>query len=547
MEEGLRSHGLTALGPLHAGFAKLRGWSALLTSILLGAFSAVAFAPFHFTPVLILSFTGLIWMIDGARSHRKWGKAVFARGWGFGVGFFLVGMHWTAAPFLVEPEKHLIFIWMPLLLLPGGMALIWGAATAMASSFWSSSPSRVFVFTIFFALGEWVRGHLFGGFPWNLPGTSWIPGGAMSQLASIGGVYWLSLITIFIVSSPAAFVDTRESRSLLQRVLPAFLAVIILATGWGWGLQRLSTETTFTGQSIVLMDSGVPQDEKWEIGPDRVLQSYVDLIQREDSEPNDIIVWPEAAIPTTLFQDPNGMDVISVYIGSRKLIVGSARFDLKPSGEREYFNSVAVLDHEAGRSGTKNVYNKFRLVPFGELSAAKIIPFGESLSSILPDAIQQFVPSGFNPGPGPTVLYPDGMPPFVPMICYEALFPEIARNANIKDRAQWMVVVSNDAWFGAGMGPQQHYAQNRYRAIETGLPIVRVASRGTSAIVDGKGREVFAAPLIKPAEPGWTTSYGRGVLPNAETSTLFQNRIGISLFWICGFLLAGLAFLSWRR
>ena len=134
MTDGVRSHGFTALGPLHEAFARLTGWAAAGTALLLGAFSAVAFAPFHFSAVLVISFTGLVWMLDGARGHRKWGKAIFMRTWAFGVGFFLISMHWTASPFLVEPEKYAIFLWMPLILLPAGMALIWGAAGAMAGA-----------------------------------------------------------------------------------------------------------------------------------------------------------------------------------------------------------------------------------------------------------------------------------------------------------------------------------------------------------------------------------------------------------------------------
>ena len=255
MTHPVRSHGFTALGPLHEAFARLTGWPAVITSLLLGAFSAVAFAPFHFSVVLVISFTGLIWMLDGARSHRKWGKAIFLRSWAFGAGFFLISMHWTAAPFLVEPEKHAIFLWMPLILLPGGMAIIWGVFGAMAGAFWSSSPSRIFIFALFFALAEFVRGHLFGGFPWNLPGTTWIPGGALSQTASIGGVYWLTLLTVFIMSAPAALVDTRESRQLAVRMAPSFAAAILIALGWTWGAQRIAQPSAQSDQFVVLMDS----------------------------------------------------------------------------------------------------------------------------------------------------------------------------------------------------------------------------------------------------------------------------------------------------
>ncbi len=543
----VRSHGFTALGPLHEAFARLTGWPAVITSLLLGAFSSVAFAPFHFSVVLVISFTGLIWMLDGARGHRKWGKAIFLRTWAFGAGFFLISMHWTAAPFLVEPEKHAIFLWMPLVLLPGGMAIIWGVFGAMAGAFWSSSPSRIFIFALFFALAEYVRGHLFGGFPWNLPGTTWVPGGALSQAASIGGVYWLTLLTVFIMSAPAALVDTRESRQLAIRMAPSFAAVILLALGWTWGAQRIAQPSAQSDQFVVLMDSGVPQDEKWEIGPDPILIEYLRMLSTQEGEAGDIILWPEGALPTTLLQDANALDAVGAYLGPRKLVVGTTRYEIIAKDKRNYYNSLTVIDENAIRSGPVALYDKHRLVPFGELPASRIIPFGEALAGILPGAIQRMASDGFLPGPGPAVIYADDIPPFVAMICYEGLYASIPRNANLGARADWLVLISNDAWFGGGMGPAQHYAQNRYRSIETGLPMARVASRGASAIVDGLGREVMRAAPVADAPSGWNTSFGRGRLPQPEPVTLFQTRIGLMLFWLSLCLFAGLAFLAWRR
>jgi len=145
------------------------------------------------------------------------------------------------------------------------------------------------------------------------------------------------------------------------------------------------------------------------------------------------------------------------------------------------------------------------------------------------------------------VIFADKVPPFVALICYEGLYPEITRQANLAARADWIVLVSNDAWFGGGMGPAQHYAQNRYRAIESGLPMVRVASRGATAIIDGYGREVLRATPVEDAPPGWETAYGRGKLPAAAEVTLFQSRAGIVLFWLSLALLVGLAFATWRR
>ncbi|MEM7768167.1 MAG: apolipoprotein N-acyltransferase [Pseudomonadota bacterium] len=556
MQSDVRSHGATALGPIHEALARLKGWKAHGMAILLGALGALAFAPFHATPVLIVGVTGLIWMIDGARGQKAWGKAVFARGWAFAFGFFIVSLYWTAAPFLVEPEKHAVFLWMPLILLPGGMALIWAAGALMAGAFWSASPSRVFIFTAFFCLAEWVRGTLFGGFPWNLFGTSWTPGGAISQLAAVGGVYWLTALTVFIAAAPAALVDTRDARGLAIRLTPAFMAVIMLALGWSWGAQRLAAPTDFTSRQLVLMDVGIPQSEKWAATQEaqravseQMRTRYLDLLQRTDAGADSIVIWPEGALPEPLLQSPETLDRITSQLGRRTLIAGASRY--QPAGNNRYtwFNSLAVLDAGSARSGPIGLYDKHRLVPVGELPVSRILPFGDALAGVLPDAIQRMATSGFEPGPGPSITYGNGLPPFVAMICYEGLYPSVpkAAQARAAHRADWMVVISNDSWFGAVVGPQQHYAQNRYRSIETGLPMARTASRGISAVVDGYGREVSRAEAVDGDPEGWRGRLDMSDLPQAAPEPFFQRRGGVLLFWVTVSCCFALAFFTWRR
>jgi apolipoprotein N-acyltransferase len=568
MTDAVRSHGFTALGPLHESLARLTGWKAALAAAVFGALAAFAFAPFHFSAVLAISFTALVWMIDGARAHRRWGRQVALRGWAFGSGFFLVSMHWTAMPFLVNPEQHLAFIWLPLIVLPAGMGLIWGGCAAMAGAFWSASPSRIFVFAAFFAFAEWLRGHLFGGFPWNLPGTTWIPGGALSQTASVGGVYWLTLLTVFVMAAPAALVDTRDARGLGLRLAPSFAAVVTLAFGWAWGAERIAGPSPMTDQQVVIMDAGVPQADWDRVQPSAVLGVYVGMLGYSDSKPGDIVVWPEGAVPGFLLQESESLDAISSYIGERTLIVGATRYEWFSEETPVYYNSLAVLDASANQTGPIALYDKHRLVPFGELAAVDFIPFGRQFAALLPPTTQRLAASGFRPGGGPTAIDlsragPPGEPgspslagrlpsqvsiaPFVALICYEGLFPEITRNANLTDRAQWIVLISNDAWFGAGMGPAQHYAQNRYRTIETGLPMVRAANRGMSGIVDGYGRETLRTAPAETAPEGWATTYGRDRIPEPAPPTIFQTRFGAVLFWFSLCVFALLAFLSWRR
>lgn len=539
-----QSHGFRALSPMHQAFATLRGWKALGVAALLGAAGALAFAPFHLSIVLIISFVCLIWMIDGARGHKKWGRSVFLRGWAFGAGHFLISMYWTAEPFLVEPESHLIFIWMPLILLPGGMAVIWGVAAAMAGAFWSSSPSRVFVFPVFFALGELVRGHLFGGFPWNLAGTTWLPGGALSQAASVGGVYWLTLVTVFIMGSAAALVDLREDDSILLRLSPILASVVLTGAGWAWGAQRLQAPVENTGQMLVLMDSGVPQSEKWTVGAGEVFREYEALFQQVEYGANDIVIWPEAALPLDLLQSPGSTEAVVSLLRERTLILGTRRYTTYEYSTPAFYNTLAVLNEESARSTPLAVYDKHRLVPFGELAPVNFIPWGRSISDYLPGALQRQVSQGFEPGPGPRAVYADGVPPFVALICYEGLFPAISRS--VRPRAEWIVVVSNDGWFGKGLGPPQHAAQHRYRSIENGLPMARVASRGMTGIVDGRGRLVERAGLVETERESWEPALLRTALPKPAPDTLYRT-VGPLAFWVTAALFIVLAFASWRR
>ena len=156
--------------------------------------------------------------------------------------------------------------------------------------------------------------------------------------------------------------------------------------------------------------------------------------------------------------------------------------------------------------------------------------------------------NGFEPGAEATVLLPQVVaPPFIPLICYEGLFPEMIRKATPqREAAEWIVVISNDAWFGGGLGPAQHYAQNRYRAIESGLPMARVATRGVTAVVDGQGRE-FALGNPHSGDPqGWRSSVVRAQLPAPVANTLYQ-RFGETFYWLTLVVFAGLSFISWRR
>ena len=509
------------LGLIHGALAGLSPLRANTLALVLGVSTVFGFAPFHAWPVYLLSISLLLWLVDGAKRQKKWRFAAFNRGWFWGFGFTLFGMHWLVEPFLVDFKQHGAFIWMPLILMPSGMGLFFGVATLVASLFWSNGPGRIFVLVAALAITEWLRGTLFGGFPWNWPGTVWEPGSAMSQLASIFGLYGLSILTLLFAAAPAALADYRPSGSAFGRVVPSLLCVLIAGTGWGWGSQRLLTTPTDPVQSVRIVDVGVPQAEKYDPANQvAILRAF--LVATGDDFPAEprLIVWPEGALPVALLQTPDALDAVTERLGDRTLITGTVRID-RLQTPPEFFNSLAVLTAESRVRGARTIYDKHRLVPFGELPASKIVPFGERISNLLPSALQRLAKSGFTPGPGGEALdLPDGSK-FLPLICYEALFPElsIGRAAD----ADFLVNISIDGWFGGGVGPEQHFAQTRYRAIETGRPLVRTASLGRSGVVDAFGR------LTTQAEPvvdtnGWPITVIDAPIPAETRMTIASSH-----------------------
>lgn len=515
------------LARLHQAIRRLERWKVMLIAPLLGAFANLGFAPFHIWPATALSIIGLVWLLDGAREQQNWGRSVFFRGWLWGVGFYLVGMHWMVFPFLTDPDQFLVFIWMPLILAPAGLGLFPGLAGLIAGWMWHPGAGRVFAFALAYSATELLRGWLFGGFPWNWLGTVWAPGGAMSQTAALVGLWGLTALTAFLFAAPAALADSQRTSRGLARIVPFGLMIVLATTFWATGARRIATPPDMTTQAVRLVDVGIPQSEKWRDAdgnfvPDnaeRMLEEYLRLMGDDfESEPR-LVIWPEGALPYFLFESPETLSRITERLGDRHLIMGGLhRLNFDP----EVYNALFVIDDTSLQQAQKAIYYKHRLVPFGEMAAADFIPFGQELSGLLPSGMQRLARLGVTPGTFPAPIDVEGAPSFLPLICYEALFPELSKNAIGDNRPEMLVNISIDAWFGGFIGPEQHYAQARYRSIETGLPLVRVASRGVTAVVDGTGREVAAAlPQIN--QYGWQSVQLDAQIPTALAATTYSS------------------------
>jgi apolipoprotein N-acyltransferase len=521
------------LAPAYLWVVGRTGRDALLLAAGLGAFANLAFAPILFWPALMVGLCGLVWLLDGAALSRKPKAAAFWRVFAFGFGYFLVGLHWIAAAFVVDASAYLALIWLPLVVLPAGLAVILAGVMSVGFSLWSTGPARWIVFTVFFVLAEWIRGALFGlgGLPWNLPGYVWEPGGAVSQSAAIWGIYGLSLLTVAGLTAPAMLVDPRPRGSMISRAAPVLCAAIVFGALWGGGARRLATiEELSPGPMVRLVETGTPQKQKYQegVGP-RMLQRFVELSGPDSPRAAPIVIWPEGALPYYVFEWPQIIDLILEPLGDRRLIMGVARREGADTEQESAYNSLAVLGGTSDVAGPLALYDKHMLVPFGEF-----MPGGELMKAMGLETFQKLAPAGFTAGPPPASVRVVGIPAFAPMICYEAIFPGLAPSGD--DRARWLINISIDSWYGALSGPYQHSVQSRYRTIEEGLPMARVASGGFTGMIDAYGRwtargEPADSTIFGPDPKGWKSSVVEAPIPPAAAPTPY-TRWRDGLFWV---------------
>ena len=454
-----------------------------------GALAALAHPPFGFLPGL-LGYALLLFLVDQAPAARPM-RAAFWRGWLAGFAYFLVGCWWVAEAFMVDARGQGWMAPIAVCLLPSGLGLFWGAAMAL---YRRTRPEgigwRILAFAGWFTALEWVRGHLLTGFPWNLPGESWKAGGAVSQAASVVGAYGLTWITLAITAAFAALLGPGGRRRLIA---PAVAAVALIAM-WGWGAGRLAhTAAPDPAAPVVrIVQADVPQAAKYDEASFRaIFGRYVDLTAQSPrgGRAPDVVVWSEGAVPASAndLLAPGSWTAAAIAGAmhpGETLLMGAYREAQGPRGDA-YFNSlIAVRAQVGGALKVTGVYDKYRLVPFGEYLPAESIlqPLGFKNLTHIGDS--------FAAGPRPRAIAPEGLQPVQPLICYEALFPGFTREGVARGgpRPRWIVNVSNDAWFGVTSGPLQHLNLASYRAIEEGLPIVRATPTGVSALIDAYGR-----------------------------------------------------------
>jgi len=495
-------------------------WPTIVLCLIAGAAAALAFPPFGFVPGL-LAYGGMMRLWDASDSGRPL-RSAFWRGWLSGAAFFLISTWWVYEAFQVDAANQGWMAPFAVALLAAGLGLFWGLA---ALAYRAAAPRgllRAVVFAGVFCALEWVRGHLFTGFPWDLPGEAWRAGSAPSQAASVFGAYGLSFITLGASAALALAADYRDRRARIAA--GAGLAVVLLLYAGG-GLRLAHAAPVAANAPIVRIVQPDEHEQPSYSADDfrAIVARYVALTGRPAPRTPAVVIWPEGAIPDSpanAFLAPGSWTLPAIE-GALKpgqsLMTGAYRVAGTEAAPL-YYNTLVVARDGPGGLVPDAIYDKYRLVPFGEYMPADAIMGRMGIKKLV------HVGDGFSPGPRPAPIHPAGLPAVQPLICYEALFPGLARGG-AGERAAWLVNVSDDAWFGRTYGPLQHLNLASYRAIETGLPMARATPTGVSAMIDAYGRIAPGASLTQGA---------MGVidrpLPPALAPTLFA-RFGETFFY----------------
>jgi apolipoprotein N-acyltransferase len=494
------------------------GWRRILIAFLAGAGSALALPPVDLWPAPFITFPILLWLVDGAAAGRLYGVwAAASVGWWFGFGYFLAGLYWIGNAFLVDAKTFGWLLPFAVVMLPAGMALYTAFGLALARLLWTRGATRVIALATALTLSEWLRGHLFTGFPWNTFGYALISPLWLAQSAALIGVWGLTFLAIAVYASPAVLADDRTDTKRPWLAVASGGALIMALAVFG-GVRLAMFPTSYVdGVRLRIMQPNLPQDAKFNPSQkQQVMSHYLELSDRstgpQSTGVRDVthLIWPESAFPFFLTREADALAQIAALLQpATVLITGAIRPpETAPNAAvTRAYNSVYVI----GPDGSiLSVYDKVHLVPFGEY-----LPFRSVLERL--DLTQLIrLRGGFIAGDRRRNQRVPGAPSFLPLVCYEVIFPadSVPRGerpgwlydrlgryvgwpfvAGSGERPGWMLNLTNDGWFGLSAGPYQHFQQARVRAIEEGLPLVRAANTGISAVVDPLGRVIKRLPL----------------------------------------------------
>lgn len=510
-----------------------------------GALSALAMAPVDMFWILFITFPVLVWLVDGTSADPAQGMISrrmpsFITGWWFAFGYFLAGLWWIGAALLVEADTFAWLVPVAVLGIPAFLALFWAIAITIAQMFWSDDWRRIVILALALGLAEYLRGTMFTGFPWNAIGYAAMTTPVGMQSASVLGLYAITPLAVLVFSTPAIFSPGTGSKPRRVRALLIGSLIITLAhTGFGYWRLETNAPKFVDDVKLRIVQPAIAQEDKWL--PENESSIFDSFISLSATANNGIThyIWPESAFPFILTQRRDALAAIANLLPEKSyLITGAMRIEAPSHGKTEprVFNSIYVINHKGEIAGAAD---KSHLVPFGEY-----LPFQEFAESL---GLTQLTgrEGGFTPASSRRILSAGNAGSFLPLICYEIVFPGQVMPQNPAgsnsqttqiDPPKWIVNVTNDAWFGRTSGPYQHQRQSIIRGVEEGLPVIRAANSGISSVSDPYGRTIARLPLGK-----------RGVidapLPSPALVTVYRRYGNFGFFLVS----LSLLLLSWKR
>jgi apolipoprotein N-acyltransferase len=487
---------------------RLTGWRADLAAASCGVLAALALPPFTLTPLLLLAIPGLLCLLGGTAS--AWGAA--RRGFVFGMAHHLVGLYWVTNAILVQAADFwwAVPIAVPLLaaVLSAFIALPCAVARRVTPGW-----RRASVLAGMWVFGDLARQFVLTGFPWNPLGSIWeLPGLAgliFMQPAAWVGVPGLTLGTLILAATPVLGWRGRVGNTVLFGAWALFGAIRLHFPA---PPDRALDAVIVQGNVSEIEHRDHWRDRDW---VNQVFDRHLALTRQGMAQAGDtpaMLVWPETASPFWLQGDAGARRAIAeAMVPAVAGLIGSPRDDPAHGPH----NSMIVLGPDGA---VLDVYDKHHLVPYGEY-----------FPSYLPIRLGE---QGWSPGTGLKTLHIPGLGAIGPLICYEAIFP--AQAVVESDRPALMVNITNDSWFGDSAGPRQHLAAARMRCVEEGLPMVRAANTGISAVIDAHGRIVAALGLN-------TSGVLVAKLPSPLAATPF-SRMGLAAPALLALLTASLGF-----
>ena len=482
----------------------------LLVAAVLGATCSLGLPPYDQWWVLFVAVPIALHGLSRLSGERPW--RIILAGWSFGFGYFIASLHWIANAFYVDAANDLWMMPFALGGLSAFLALFWALATWMAAMLARRGHPLWFGVPVAFAAVEWLRGHVFTGFPWAVFGQM-VDGmwGAEQAAAYIGMTGLTFVVWLWTASVYGIWIERKTARTICVGLLLTFPATLL------FGQWRLATHPTEYVPNIMLrlVQPNISQNEKWREGNARkIFDELLGLTAAPPStgRPVTHIIWPESSVPFLIDESNEGKaELARVLLPGQTLLAGAVRRSA-PRDDADYFTSILIFDNNAN---VLNHYDKWHLVPGGEF-----LPMAWLLE---PLGLRKLVnlPESFKAGAGPSTLPVPGAGNAGFSICYEAIFPDAVASPTL--RPDWLLNVTNDGWFGNSSGPWQHLAQMRLRSIESGAPTARAANTGISAIIDAYGRETF----LSQSE---TIGAFDVMLPKAAQMTIYRRRSDLLLF-----------------